>query len=105
MVPGLVLVGEVVEDGVFGLLLEGNVLPGVHGAATVVDVPAGVEVPEFEAVVLVPIELDDPDELPTPELVELPVAGTPVVLDPGEVLVVLHGPEIVPVVVPGVEPA
>ncbi len=105
MVPGLVLDGEVVEDGVLGLLLEGSVLPGVHGVATVVEVPAGVAAPELEAVVLVPIEPDDPAVLPTPELVELPVAGTPVVLDPGEVFVVLQGPEIVPVVVPGVEPA
>ena len=101
---GLVLEGEVVDDGVFGLVLEGRVVPGVHGAATVVEVPLGVDVPELEAVVLVPIEPDDPAVLPTPEVVELPVAGTPVVLDPEEVLVVLHGPEIVPVVVPGVEP-
>jgi hypothetical protein len=104
VLPGLVLEGDVDGDAVPGLLVEGRVVPGGHGFATVADVPLGVE-PVLEAVVLLPIEpVDDPAVLPTPELVELPVAGTPVVLLPGEVFVVLHGPEMVPVVVPGVVP-
>jgi hypothetical protein len=41
--------------------------------------------------------------LPAPEEVEVP-EGTPLVLLPGKVFVVLHGPEMVPVVLPEVVP-
>jgi hypothetical protein len=95
VVPGVVVVG-LVEVG----LLEPGVVdvPGVHGFATVADVPVGVELllvlePTVVGLEAVPLVVHGPATVPVP-LVPIPVDVVPVWL--GVVVVVPEGVEVVP---------
>ena len=84
------------EMGAFGEPGPGGVLPGVHGLATVAEVPGIVAGPVAEAVVEVPLPVDavpvPVEAVPAPGEVVVPV----VLVVPGVVLEVLAVPVLVP---------